>query len=99
MPTNIVINGKKFADGKVVFGGVRAMAVVGVLGGVAIALGLPYIVIVYGQSMGAVAQVLLTILALLTGGIIAGLSAFFGTVIPHSVEGSCQEKDAPERKD
>ena len=67
------------------FGG-PYLAILGVIAGVVIAVCLPLIVLVYGQSLGTTVLTLLIILALIAGGIIAFISAFFGTVMPRVVE-------------
>lgn len=67
------------------FAGPR-LAVVGVLAGVAIALGLPWIVLTYGQALGPGVLTLIIIAALVIGGLIALTAAFFGAVMPSVVE-------------
>lgn len=68
------------------FGG-RSMGAIGVLGGVAIALGLPYLVLTFGQGLGPVMQGLIVIGALVIGGGVACVAAFFGAVMPTVIEG------------
>jgi hypothetical protein len=67
------------------FGNFRSIPVLGVLAGVVIAVGLPVATLIWGTDLGAFAQVAIIILALLVGGAVAGISAFFGTVIPSHV--------------
>lgn len=75
------------AEGEVVFGNKQMAVVLGILGGVIVAAGLPTMVLLYGQNMGVAAQLTVIILALLIGGALAGVSAFFAIVIPSSVGG------------
>lgn len=65
----------------------RWLAAVGVLGGVAIALGLPYLVLAHGVGLGGGAQVTLIILALLVGASLAGVSAVVGITVPTAITG------------
>jgi hypothetical protein len=69
------------ADEKVKFG--KSLALAGVIGGVVIAVGLPALLVLFGQFLGAGIITALTIIALMTGGGLAIISAFFGTVIPN----------------
>lgn len=69
------------ADERVKFG--KGLALVGLLGGLGIALGLPALLILFGQFLGSGIITALTIMALMTGGTLAIISAFFGTVIPN----------------
>lgn len=72
--------------GEVRFGGKQA-AMVGVVGGVAVAAGLPTVILIYGAHLGVPAQVALVILALLIGGVVTVISAVLGIVIPTSASG------------
>jgi hypothetical protein len=63
----------------------RGMAAAGVPAGVAIALGLPALLLIFGQFLGAIVITILIVLALIIGGGLAIVSAFFGTVIPKEV--------------
>jgi hypothetical protein len=74
------------AGGEVRFGG-KMTALIGVLGGVAVAAGVPAVVLIYGQSMGWGAQLTVIILALLLGAPISAISAILGIVIPSSASG------------
>lgn len=65
----------------------RWLAAVGVLGGVAIALGLPWITLVYGSDLGG-AKVAIIILALIAGCTLAAISAVVGITIPTAVRGA-----------
>ncbi|MBI3830460.1 MAG: hypothetical protein HY291_13150 [Planctomycetes bacterium] len=73
------------------FGGGR-LALIGVFAGVAIALGLPWLVLVYGQHLGATVLTIIIIASLLMGGLIALVAAFFGAVIPTVVESKPAEQ-------
>jgi hypothetical protein len=63
----------------------RWVSLVGVLGGVGIALGLPYIVLAFGGDLSSGAKVALVILGLSAGGLIALVSAVVGIAIPKTV--------------
>jgi hypothetical protein len=63
----------------------RWVSLVGVLGGVGIALGLPYIVLAFGGDLSSGAKVALVILGLAAGGLIALVSAVVGIAIPKTV--------------
>jgi hypothetical protein len=65
----------------------RWLAAVGVLGGVAIALGLPWVTLVYGSDLGG-AKVAIIILALIAGCALATISAVVGITIPTAVRGA-----------
>jgi hypothetical protein len=73
------------------FGG-KGVAWAGILGGVAIALGLPLVVLLYGQFLGPVVVAILTIVALIMGGAVALVAAFFGAVIPAKVQSARSAK-------
>ena len=63
------------------------IAMTGILGGVALALGFAWIVMAYGQTLGPTHQVLFLLAGLFMGGLVALTSAFFGLVIPRKVDG------------
>jgi hypothetical protein len=63
----------------------KGIAWFGAAAGVAIALGLPTLLILYGLTLGAVAITILIALALIAGGILTTVSVFFGIVIPKGV--------------
>ncbi len=79
--------------GEVRFGG-KIAATIGVLGGVAVAAGLPTVVLIYGENLGVPAQVTLMILALLVGGAISAASAILGIVIPTAASGGGRMRGA-----
>jgi hypothetical protein len=69
-------------------------ATIGTVGGVAVAAGLPTVILLYGTNLGVVAQVILIILALLIGGTITGVSAVLGIVIPSHASGGGKMRGA-----
>ena len=60
----------------------RWLAALGVLGGVAIALGLSYLVLVHGGDLSSGAKVAMVITGVLAGGILALASAVVGITVP-----------------
>lgn len=66
------------------FGGHR-IAFAGVISGVIIAVTIPTVTLIFGKDLGAGWQIMLSLVALISGGVIAGVSAFFGTVMPSHV--------------
>jgi hypothetical protein len=60
----------------------RWLATAGILGGVAIALGVPYIVLAYGADLGSGAKTALIILGLIAGSLLALVTAVVGIAIP-----------------
>jgi hypothetical protein len=72
---------------RVAFSGLIPFA--GLVGGVVLAVALPYVTLKYGAGLSSAAQTGIIILALLIGGAVTFSSAFFGIVIPRRVyEGS-----------
>jgi hypothetical protein len=71
----------------------RWLAGMGVLGGVAIALGFPYIILTLGGDLSEGVKVVLIILGLLGGGILALASAVVGITIPTAVVGGAIQLD------
>lgn len=69
------------------FGTGNAIAVTGILAGVAIALGFAWIVLEHGQVLGSTLVVIFVLSALFIGGVVALVSAFFGLVMPRQVDG------------
>ncbi len=67
------------------FGG-RPVAIIGVLAGLAMMLGTTALVLWLGASLHWGVQVTLIVLGGLGGVVVAGISAFFGLVIPTTVE-------------
>jgi hypothetical protein len=63
------------------------VAMVGILSGACIALGFPWIVMAYGQSMGSTLLTIFVLSGLLMGGLVALVATFFGLVIPQQVNG------------
>lgn len=77
--------------------GASKMPIVGVFAGILIALGLPFIVLKWGQTLGPTALMWIVILSLVMGGVIALVAAFFGIVIPRTVrEPSSRKENSPE---
>jgi hypothetical protein len=64
------------------FGGGGVTSVAGVLGGVAFAIGVPYIVLNFGQVLSPAMVTGVVIGALVIGGLVCLVSAFFGLVMP-----------------
>lgn len=60
----------------------RWLAALGVLGGVAISLGLSYLVLVHGGDLSSGAKVAMVITGLLAGGVLAIASAVVGIAVP-----------------
>jgi len=75
------------AHANVSFGNGSTIAVTGIIGGVALALGFPLVVLAFGQSLGSTLLVVFVISGLVVGGLIALTSAFFGLVMPRQVGG------------
>lgn len=71
-----------FGGGGVEFHKQPFLPVVGLLGGVAMFLGVPWLVLVYGSQLNAVVQTVLIFLAVIGGGLIALAATFFGLVLP-----------------
>ncbi len=71
----------------VLFGEGSLIAVTGVLGGVALALGFPWIVMSHGQGLGTTLLVIFVLGGLLIGGLVAVASAVLGLVMPRQVGG------------
>lgn len=61
------------------------MPAAGLAAGVAVALGLPALLLVFGQFLGPIVITILIVLALIVGGGLAIVSAFFGTIMPKEV--------------
>jgi len=62
-----------------------ALAYVGVLAGVCIALGLPWLILAYGADLSASIRTTVIILALLLGGLLAAASVVIGITIPSAL--------------
>jgi hypothetical protein len=97
MSDEIKDGGKAHAN--VEFGGGGAIAVAGIVGGVALALGFSWIVLAFGQSLGATLMVIFVILGLLLGFIVALASAVLGLVMPRQVGGGAPQGWIRELKD
>jgi hypothetical protein len=72
-----------------------ALGYFGVIGGVVIALGLPWLMLLYGQDLPVWVRPTVIILALLLGGLLAAASVVVGITIPSALKsdklqiGSC----------
>ncbi len=64
------------------------MGVVGVLSGVAISIGVPYVVLAQGANLGSGVQTALIIAALVVGGSVSIASAVLGLVMPRRIPGA-----------
>ena len=73
------------------FGEGSAIAVAGIAGGVILALGFSWIVLAFGQSLGATLTVIFVSLGLLLGTTVALASAVLGLVIPRQVGGGAPQ--------
>ncbi len=65
----------------------RVSAVAALFAGVAIAIGVPAVVLGLGHALTPQMQLWLVVLGVCTGGLISLTAAFFGTVMPSSVGG------------
>ena len=83
----------------VVFGGGSIIAVAGIAGGVILALAFPWIVLAYGQSLGATLVVIFVSLGLLLGATVTLASAVLGLVMPRQVDGGAPQNWIRELKD
>jgi len=75
------------------FGGGGTASVAGVFGGVGISVGVPLVLLVYGQVLGQGIQVMLVITAVIGGIVISLIATFFGMVMPSSVHEQWKEKE------
>jgi hypothetical protein len=80
----------------------HALAIAAVFAGVAIAIGVPAVVLGLGQTLSAQMQLCLCALAVYMGGLTALTAAFFGTTMPSSVGGNwdspCENRAVSEPK-
>ena len=75
-----------------------AISVSGVFGGVLMAMGVPWIVLAFGQTLGHGVLTTLCILAIVLGGTVSLTAAFFGLVMPSQIgEFGKQGLDVAER--
>ena len=72
---------------QVQFANSSCIAVTGIIGGVVLALGFPWMILAYGQALGPKLTVTFVIAGLVVGGLVTLTSAFFGLVMPRSVGG------------
>jgi hypothetical protein len=87
---------KENIKANVVFGSGSEIAVTGIIGGVVLALGFPWIVLAYGQALGPTLIVVFVLTGLILGGLVALTAAFFGLVMPRQVGGSTPSWWGPE---
>ncbi len=66
----------------------HALAIVAVVAGTAMAIGVPAVVLGLGSNLSPQMQLWLVVLAVCFGGVTSLTAAFFGTVMPSSVAGS-----------
>jgi hypothetical protein len=64
----------------------KNLSIFGLLAGIFITLGLPYIILVYGKHLSEGIQVMFIIMAVVGGGLITLIAVFFGIVIPKKLE-------------
>jgi hypothetical protein len=76
------------------FNASSAVAIGGALSGASIAVGVPWVLLANGQSLGPSILTALVILAMAIGGGVSLVSAFFGLVMPRHIDRSWAD---PER--
>lgn len=67
------------------FGGHAVPGIAGVIGGVAFAVLVPWVLLSHGQILGTTVLTTLVMIAVIGGGVIALTAAFFSLVMPSSV--------------
>jgi hypothetical protein len=87
---------KEKIKANVVFGAEKEIAMTGIAGGVVLALGIPWIVLAYGQALGVTLTVIFVLSGLILGGLVTLTSAFFGLVMPKQVDGTSPTWWGPE---
>lgn len=60
-------------------------SVAGCVSGVAMSIGVPWVLLTHGQALGSASQTILVWVGVCLGGLIALVSAFFGLVMPSQV--------------
>jgi hypothetical protein len=80
-------NNKPSEENGICFGGGNPTGAFGILGGVLIALGVPYIALAYGQPLGTGAQITIAIIGAASGALVSLVSAFFAIVMPSRIAG------------
>jgi len=73
----------------------HALAIAATFAGVAIAIGVPAVVLGLGHSLTPQMQLWLVVLAICIGGLTSLTAAFFGAVMPSSVGGKWDAPDEP----
>jgi hypothetical protein len=71
----------------VLFGEGTLIAVTGIVGGVTLALGFPWVIMAHGQALSPTLVVIFVLAGLLIGGTVAAASAVLGLVMPREVGG------------
>ncbi len=75
----------KKEENAVRFGGHAVPGIAGVIGGVAFAVLVPWVLLSHGQLLGTTVLTTLVMIAVIGGGVIALTAAFFSLVMPSSV--------------
>ena len=89
---------EKRNEPRVEFATGRALAIAAMFAGVAIAIGVPAVVLGLGHPLTPHMQLWLVVLGVCTGGLTSLTAAFFGTVMPSSVGGNWGPPcEAPEK--
>ncbi len=78
-------------NGVVKFAG-GTFRVLGLIGGLIFAIGVPFVVLKYGQILGQAFSITIVIGAVIIGGIVILTTIFFGLVMPSSVGGNFVDK-------
>lgn len=86
-PRSRVVPPREDHEGEVSFGSGGHTGAIGVLGGVAIAIGVPWVLLSQGQALGSNALLALVVTAVVCGAAVSLVSAFFGLVMPNRVHG------------
>ncbi|MHB8879110.1 MAG: phage holin family protein [Myxococcaceae bacterium] len=71
-------------------------SIAGVFGGVAMATGVPWVLLAFGQALGTTMQQVLVATAVVVGGLMGLCAAFFGLVMPNQINHQ-PEPPRPER--
>lgn len=75
----------------------RSAAPLGVIGGAAVAVGLPLIILVFGQHLHVAMQSMVIVMALMLGGLTVLLAALSGAIMPTSVGPIARSSDDDEQ--
>jgi hypothetical protein len=77
------------------YGASKFIATLGVFAGAGIAIGVPALILAWGTALGPVVVSILVIFAIVSGGFVATVAAFFGIVIPSRVGGGSRSAPPP----